>query len=159
MRAEQILAVLMDDKKFKARVDELKAAEAKLSAVRQIADTLDAAKIIEQRAKNKEQEAKVCLLKSDEYAVQRLKEIEDELKLRKAELDERAVKERSRYADSQMVRGQGIEAMQYANKLRDALESKEAELKVWEQSLGQRQAALDKRITKLNEAINGANSS
>jgi hypothetical protein len=51
MRAEQVLAVLMDDKKYKARVDELKAAEAKLSAVRQIADTLEQLRRLVQRLK------------------------------------------------------------------------------------------------------------
>lgn len=155
MKAEQILEVLMDDKKYKARVDELRALEAKLSVVRQIAATVEVAKALEESFKQAVFEVKKRQVQIEVDRQQQIKDIADKAKEQALTLDERASREREQYKDARDVRAQGIAAMEYANKLKDELDSQRANLIAMDNDVKRRERDLAARIKRVSEAFNG----
>lgn len=155
MKAEQILEVLMDDKKYKARIEELKALEAKLSVVRQIAATVEVAKVMEKAAQDREEAVMKRQSQIEVDRQQQIKDIADKAKEQALALDERAAREREQYKDARDVRAQGIAAMEYANKLQDKLDQQRIDLISMDNDVKRREQELAARIKRVQEALNG----
>ena len=155
MKAEQVLSVLMDDKKYKARVEELKTLEAKLSEVRQIAATLDKAKQVEEAAKVREQDLMHRQAELEEMVRIRVQQINDELKQKALDLDERAAKEREQYKDVRNMLEEALKTKDEVMKKQIAYVQQVEILKKWEAELFIRERTLADKVKKVNEAFNG----
>ena len=155
MRADQVLSVLMDDKKYKARVEELKTLEARLSDVRQIAATLDVATSIKERAVKLEQELKRRQEELEESYLNKDKELRDSYKLLELQLAERAVKEREQYKDVRLELGKVRGEKEEIQKLQEVLEARALQVEGHERNVIAKEIALTNKIKRINEVFNG----
>lgn len=155
MKAEQILEVLMDDKKYKAKVEELKALDARLSESRRIADTVEKAEKMAYDLDVKLMEVAQEKENIAEREQARMVEMRDELKKQKEALDLRAAKEREQYmvvrdmlAEIKVVKDE-VTKKQLANAQQVDI------LKKWEAELLLREQTLANKLKRVNEAFNG----
>lgn len=145
----------MDEKKYKDRVAELKALDARLSESRTIAATIDEANALKQKAMVHEEEAKkLKAALEDEHRV-RTQKLNDEVQTKKLMLDERAAKEREQYADVRKMLSEATEKYDAAAKLQLALKQQTQSLAKWDDELKERETNLALKIKKVNEAFNG----
>lgn len=155
MRAEEILSVLMDDKKYKAKVEELKAQEAKLAYVYQIAATLEEAQKTLQQAAKKKQEVDAYEKELSRLFEQKIKELEAQAKAQASELEGKSIQQRLQYRDAIEIQSKSQAALALADKRQKQAEAEHKDLKEWELDLGQREDALARKIERLNKAWSG----
>lgn len=155
MKADQILSVLMDDKKYKTRVEELKALDASLDYVRRIAATLEAAKVIEHKAQQREQAAIQKQAEFAEYMKKQEAQLISALKEKEQELDRKIENDRKQYADLREVMQKAMADRKEADKLlqqaNELMQKANAEM----QLVRNEKAVMAKKMSKLLEAING----
>lgn len=155
MRSDKILEVLMEDKKFAARIKELKEREASCSNALKIAATVEQAEKMA-RDLTAEMIRMVELSKVQEAAFDRRRgEIEDELKARQKAIDEKAAVEQKQREDLRELIKTAQERADYAEHVEASNNKKIKEMQLWDRELSATRVALALKIQKINEAYNG----
>ena len=154
MRAEQILAVLMDDQKYKAKVDELSALLDKLSEVRKIAATVEIAEQLVAEA-----DAKVIELdKQLKDNKEEHRQVVASIKAKALEEANKAAtlvsKERQAFADAGGIRAKAEAQIDKCAEIDAFLKERLAMVGAKEVQLNAKEQALEEKILKIKEACN-----
>lgn len=152
MRAEQILSVLMDDKKYKARIEEMQALDKRLSLSQQIAATVEEAQTIFKQAEQKKLEVAQYEQELSALFEKKMKELKEQAREQALVVEERGVRERAQYMEARDWREQGVVALEQAHKVQDQIVNERKELKEWEEDLHKREDMLAKKVERLNKA-------
>lgn len=152
MRAEQILEVLMDDKKYKDRVDELRVLEQKLSAAQAITDTLASAEALKKKVEEKlVQTAQLEMVLNAKFAA-KTAELQEEFKRQTAELNARVAQERVHFQGSRQLREEARKWNDEVQKTKVDVEQREKQVAEQLAALTQREKILVVKIKRLQDA-------